>query len=132
MAGREERSIVNAGHSMSNAPMAHFSVLLLTAAPPGLGKDAAGGALLKVDGREAILKSSELFLNRDNIKQILVVFSADQVEEAKRKFGGHFGFSGVKLITGGPKWIDQAAAAAEKISADVTHVLVHDAARPAV
>jgi len=117
---------------MSNAPMAQFSVLLLTAAPPGLPKVAGGGALLKVDGREAILKSSELFLNRENIKQILVVFAADQVEEAKRKFGGHFGFSGIKLITGGPRWIDQLAAAAEKISPDATHVLVHDAARPAV
>lgn len=112
--------------------MAHFSVLLLTAAPPGLGKDAGGGAFLKVDGRESVLKAAELFLNRDLIRQILVVVAPEQLEEAKRKYGGHFGFSGIKLIAGGPRWIDQIAAAREKIAAEATHVLVHDAARPAV
>ncbi len=117
---------------MSNAGMNQFSVLILTAAPPGLAKDGASGAFLKVDGREAVLKSAELFLNRDLIKQILVVVSADQIEEAKRKYGGHFGFSGIKLVTGGPRWIDQIAAAKEKIDPASTHVIVHDAARPAV
>ena len=33
-------------------------------------------------------------------------------------------------VTGGPRWVDQMVAAAEKISADSTHVIVHDAARP--
>src|SRR5205823_277851 len=42
------------------------------------------------------------------------------------------GFSGVKILTGGPRWIDQLAAATDKIAPDCTHVLVHDAARPAV
>jgi len=117
---------------MSNAAMAQFSVLLLTAAPPGMGKEAAGGAFLKIDGRESLIKSAELFLNRDDVKQIQVVVSADQIEEAKRKYGPHFSFSGVKMITGGPRWIDQIVAAKEKIAAEATHVLVHDAARPAV
>ena len=132
MAGREERSIVNRPDSMSNAPMAQFSVLLLTAAPPGLPKDAAGGALLKVDGREAILKSSELFLNRDNIKQIQLAFDKDEIEEGKRKYGGHLSFSGVKLVAAGPKWMEQISAGAEKLSESATHVIIHDAARPAV
>lgn len=112
--------------------MATFSVLLLTAPPPGIEKTGGNGAFIKVDGRESLLKAAELFLNRDPVKQIRVVISADQVEEAKRKYGGHFGFSGIKIITGGPRWIDQIAAAKEKISPDATHVIVHDAARPAV
>jgi len=112
--------------------MSQFSVLILTAAPPGLGKDAAGGAFLKIDGRESLLKSAELFLNRDEIKQILVVVTADQVEEAKRKYGPHFGFSGIKFVVGGSRWIEQIAAGKEKIDPASTHVIVHDAARPAV
>ena len=108
-----------------------FSVLLLTAPPPGHGSE-AGGAYVKIDGREALLRSVELFLNRDNIKQIQLVFDADAIEEAKRKFGGHLSFSGVKIVTGGPRWVDQVAAAADRISPDVSHVIVHDAARPAV
>src|SRR4051794_2745558 len=109
--------------------MAIFSVVLFTAAPPGQGAEASG-PFVKIDGRESLIRAAELFLNRDNVKQISVVFDADDIEEAKRKHGGHFGFSGIKVITGGPKWIDQMAAANEKISPEATHVIIHDAARP--
>ena len=108
-----------------------FSVLLLTAAPPGHGAE-AGGAYVKIDGREALLRSVELFLNRDNVKQLQLVFDPDMIEEGKRKYGGHLSFSGVKIVPGGPRWMDQLAAGAEKISPETTHVIVHDAARPAV
>jgi 2-C-methyl-D-erythritol 4-phosphate cytidylyltransferase len=110
---------------------ATFSVLILTAPPPGLTSE-AGGAFVKIDGREALLRTVELFLNRDNVKQVQVAFANEQIEEAKRKFGGHFGFSGVKMITGGTKWMSQIAAAGKTVSPDVTHVIVHDGARPAV
>jgi 2-C-methyl-D-erythritol 4-phosphate cytidylyltransferase len=111
--------------------MSAFSVLLLTAAPPGLAAE-SGGAFVKIDGREALLRSVELFLNRDNIKQIHLAIAPERMEEARQKFGAHLGFSGVKLIAAGPRWIDQIAAAAANISAEATHVLLHDAARPAV
>jgi 2-C-methyl-D-erythritol 4-phosphate cytidylyltransferase len=111
--------------------MAVFSVMVLTAAPPGQAAE-AGGPYVKIDGREALLRSVELFLNRDNVKQIQVVAVEDFLEEAKRKYGPHLSFSGVKLLGGGPKWMDQIAAAAKTLSAEATHVIVHDAARPAV
>jgi len=38
----------------------------------------------------------------------------------------------VKLLSGGPRWIDQIAAALATVSPDATHVIVHDAARPVV
>jgi 2-C-methyl-D-erythritol 4-phosphate cytidylyltransferase len=108
-----------------------FSVLLLTAAPPGQLTE-AGGAFVKIDGREALLRSVELFLNRDSIKQIQLAFDADEMEEAKRKYGGHLSFSGVKLVSSGSKWMDQIAGGAEKLLPSATHVIIHDAARPAV
>jgi 2-C-methyl-D-erythritol 4-phosphate cytidylyltransferase len=111
--------------------MTIFSVLLLTAPPPMTGADPSG-AFVKVDGRESLLKSVELFLNRDNVKQIQICFTPEQAEEAKRKHAPHLSFSGVKVLIGGPKWMDQMAAAAGKIAADCTHVMVHDAARPGV
>jgi 2-C-methyl-D-erythritol 4-phosphate cytidylyltransferase len=110
---------------------ATFGVVLGTAAPPGQAAE-AGGAFVKIDGRESVLRSVELFLNRDNVKQIQLVFLPDFVEEGKRKYGGHLGLTGVKVVAGGPRWIDQLAAAAEKLTPDVTHVILHDAARPAV
>jgi 2-C-methyl-D-erythritol 4-phosphate cytidylyltransferase len=111
--------------------MANFSVIILTAAPPNGGND-AGGAFVKIDGRESLLRAVEMFLNRDNIKQIQLVFDSDKIEEGKRKFGGHLSFSGVKVVSGGPKWHDQIAAASEKVSPEATHVVLHDAARSAV
>jgi 2-C-methyl-D-erythritol 4-phosphate cytidylyltransferase len=111
--------------------MANFSVIVLTA-PPVAQATEAGGPFVKVDGRESLLRAVELFLNREPIKQIQLVFTADMLEEGKRKFGGHLSFSGVKVLSGGPKWVDQLAAANEKISPDATHVIVHDAARCAV
>src|SRR5450432_813040 len=111
--------------------MASFSVLVLTAPPPGQGAE-AGGPFVKIDGREALLRSVELFLNRENVVQTQIIFDPDDIEEAKRKYGGHLSFSGVKVLTGGPKWVDQLAAAADTISTESTHVIVHDAARPAV
>ena len=111
--------------------MAVFSVLVMTAAPPGQAAE-AGGAFVKIDGRESVLRSVELFLNRNNVKQIQLVFLPDFLDEGKRKYGGHLGLTGVKVVAGGPRWMDQLAAAGEKLSADVTHVIVHDAARPAV
>src|SRR5262245_32479465 len=113
------------------ADPAVFSVVIVTAAPTGMAAE-AGGAFVKIDGREALLKSVELFLNRDNVKQVQVVFNDDFLEEGKRKYGGHFGFSGVKVIGGGPSWIHQLAAAGQSLAGEATHVIVHDAARPAV
>lgn len=111
--------------------MAAISVLLTTAPPPAQGADASG-PFVKVDGRECLLRSSELFLNRDEIKQLQLVVSQEKAEEAKKKYGPHLGFSGVKLLIGGPRWIDQLAAAEETLSPEATHVLLHDAARPVV
>jgi 2-C-methyl-D-erythritol 4-phosphate cytidylyltransferase len=114
--------------------MAIFSVLVLTASPPGQGGQGGelAGAFVKIDGREALLRSVELFLNRENIKQIQLAIWPEAMEEVKRKYGGHLGFSGVKLVSGGPRWMDQIAAAAGTVSGEATHVMVHDAARPAV
>ncbi len=108
-----------------------FSVVVFTAAPSGMGAE-AGGAYVKIDGREALLKSIDLFLNRDNVKQIQLVVLPDMLDEAKHRFAAHLGFSGVKLVSGGPRLIDQLAAAVSKLAAEATHVLLHDAARPAV
>jgi 2-C-methyl-D-erythritol 4-phosphate cytidylyltransferase len=115
----------------TGSDMSSFSVVLLTAVPAHLGAQGIG-AFVKVDGRECLLRTVELFLNRDNVKQIQLVVMPESMEESKRKYGAHLGFSAVKLLAGGPNWIDQIAVAGQTISAESTHVLLHDAARPAV
>jgi 2-C-methyl-D-erythritol 4-phosphate cytidylyltransferase len=106
-----------------------FSAVIVTAVPAGAD---APGAFVKVDNRECLLRSADLFLNREAVKQITLVVASDKHEEAKRKFGDHLSFSGAKLISGPSGWFDQLATASEKISPEATHVIVHDAARPIV
>src|SRR5690606_27146676 len=104
---------------------------ILTAAPVGLTVESAG-AFVKIDGREALLRSIELFLNRPRITQHLLVFSDDIGEEAKKRHAAHLSFSGVKPIIAGLEWFDQLKAVAAQLNEEITHVIVHDAARPAV
>jgi 2-C-methyl-D-erythritol 4-phosphate cytidylyltransferase len=111
--------------------MANFSVILVTAPPPGHSSE-AGGAYIKIDGRESVLRAVEMFLNRDNVKQMQLVVAKETAEEAKKKFGANLGFSGVKLVPAGSKWMEQIQAAGKLVSDEASHVIVHDAARPAV
>lgn len=109
--------------------MAVFCVVLVTAPPFTPGAE-ANASLLKIDGREALLRSVELFLNRDEIKHIQLVVPDDLLEEVRRKHGAHLGFSGVAVVGAPSRFGEQLAAA--KLPDDTTHVLVHDAARPAL
>ena len=111
--------------------MAIFSVALLTAVPPGLSGE-AGGAFVKIDGRESVLRAVEMFLNRDNVRQIQLIVPHATAEDAKKKFGANLAFSGVKLAAGGTRWMEQLQAAAKALADEITHVIVHDAVRPAV
>jgi 2-C-methyl-D-erythritol 4-phosphate cytidylyltransferase len=113
---------------MSAKPI--FAAVLFTAAPDA--SSSPQGAMVKVDGREAMLRSVELFVNRDNVKQILVGFSPADAEVVKSKFASHLMLLGIKVATGGPALKDQLAAALAKLAPEITHVVVHDAARPAV
>jgi len=105
--------------------MTKLATILFTAHPEN---GPAGHALIKIDGREVFLKSIDAFLNRDPIGQILLCFTPDFVEQAKTKFASHLMFAGVKVVSG-TSMFEQLASAAAKLSPDITHVIVQDAAR---
>lgn len=110
--------------------MAKFGVIVFTAAPDA--SSSSNGAFVKVDGRESLLRSVELFVNREQVAQIIVGFSPGDGEKAKEKFGSHLLILGFAAAVGGPAFRDQLKACAAKLPPDVTHVILHDAARPAV
>lgn len=110
--------------------MPKFGVIVFCAAPDANSSPA--GAMVKVDGREAVMRSVELFVNQPDIAQIVVGFSPADAETAKTKFASHLMIMGFKLATGGPLLRDQLKACAEKLPTDVTHVVLHDGARIAV
>ena len=116
--------------SASPNASSNYAVLLLTAPPPG--DEADDGALVKIDGRESVMRAMELFVNRAGVSQILLVINPSRAEQYKQKVASHLSFMGIKLIEGGATWAEQCQAARPKLADEVTHIVLHDAARPAV
>src|SRR5687768_9267414 len=110
--------------------MPKLAVLLLTAPPPGVRGEQ--GPFVKVEGRECLRRSAELFSTRDDVSQLLCCFPTADAEDLKQRFGGHLSFSGVKFGPPTDGWHGQIAALAGRLEEEITHVLVHDTARPAV
>ena len=110
--------------------MSKVAAVLITASPTGLTPDDA--FLTKIDGRESALRAMELMTNREPIGQVMLVIDPAHAEQTKFKLASHLMFMGTKLVQAAGGWFGQLNAALAKLDADVTHVLVHDAARPAV
>jgi 2-C-methyl-D-erythritol 4-phosphate cytidylyltransferase len=99
-----------------------------------LGLPAAPTSKIEIDlaGRAVFLRAIDLFQQRaSQVGQILLAVNPDQVEEFRFKWGEKLAFSGVELVPGGRKerW-ETVLNAMKMVSAGVTHIAVHDAARP--
>jgi 2-C-methyl-D-erythritol 4-phosphate cytidylyltransferase len=81
-------------------------------------------------GRAVWLHSAERFLNRPDVKQVIVVVAQEDREEFSRKFGANLAIMGVEVCTGGVERADSIQNALSKVRDDVDFIAVHDAARP--
>ena len=80
--------------------------------------------------RAVWLHSAERFLNRDDVKQVIVVISPEDREQFQSKFGANVAILGIQVVAGGAERSDSVAAALAHVNPDVDFVAVHDAARP--
>jgi len=81
-------------------------------------------------GRAVWLHSAEKFLNRKDVKQVIVVVADEDREEFNRKFGANIAIMGVQVCQGGVERTDSVQNALAMVNSDVDIVAVHDAARP--
>jgi 2-C-methyl-D-erythritol 4-phosphate cytidylyltransferase len=81
-------------------------------------------------GRAVWLHSAERFLNRRDVKQVIVIVAEEDREEFGRKFGANLAIMGVDVCTGGKERADSIQNALAKVRDDVDFIAVHDAARP--
>jgi len=88
--------------------------------------------LEKVSGRPMFLVALELFANRDDVRQTILVVHPDDDAMIKERFGGNLGFMGVQIVTGGPQRTDSIRNALAKVDPAADLVAVHDAVRPCV
>jgi 2-C-methyl-D-erythritol 4-phosphate cytidylyltransferase len=81
-------------------------------------------------GRAVWLHSAEKFLNRSDVKQVIVVISPEDQEEFSRKFGANIAIMGIEVCKGGHERADSVENALAKVKSDIDLVAIHDAARP--
>ena len=82
-----------------------------------------------VAGRAVLLRSVEVFSNRDDVKQILLAIAADDEELVNVKWGPNLKFFNVKIFLGGTERFDTVQKGLELIKDDIDLIAVHDAVR---
>ncbi len=86
-----------------------------------------------VGGRPLLIRTVEFFTKCDEVLDIVVAGPPQQFEAFKERFSPTLSFHGVKIVEGDEHSRAMSVSnALSALSADVTHIAVHDAARPAV
>lgn len=113
--------------------MATFAVILPAAGKSSRFHDAHyKKPFAPLEGRAVWLHSAEKFLNRSEVKQVIVVISPADRDEFYSKFGPNIAILGIEVVEGGDERTDSVAAAIAQIRPDVDFIAVHDAARPCI
>lgn len=112
--------------------MADVSVIVLAA-----GKSKRFGGKEKkpfanLDGRPIFIRCLELFINREDVAQTILVVPPEDAERLKEKYAANLGFMGVQLTEGGEQRHHSVANALAKVKEDSALVAVHDGVRPCV
>jgi len=83
-----------------------------------------------LENRAVWLHSAEKFLNRDDVKQLIVVVSKEDAQDFQDKFAANIAILGIQLVHGGATRSESVANAIAKVRNDIDYIVVHDAARP--
>jgi 2-C-methyl-D-erythritol 4-phosphate cytidylyltransferase len=80
--------------------------------------------------RAVWLHSAERFLGRDDVKQLLLVISAEDREDFNFKFAANAAILGIDVVDGGAERADSIERALARVKPEMDFVAIHDAARP--
>lgn len=81
-------------------------------------------------GRPVWLHSAERFIDRDDVKQVVVVVAPEDRESFREKFGANLAFMGITLAEGGVERADSVRNGLARLEPGIDLVAIHDAARP--
>jgi 2-C-methyl-D-erythritol 4-phosphate cytidylyltransferase len=85
---------------------------------------------VELKGRPVWVRAAEHFLNRDDVSQVLLVVSPEDIDWVKEKFRPNLAFMNVDIVEGGAERFESVQNALARVKTDVDFVAVHDAARP--
>ena len=86
----------------------------------------------RIKDRPIFVRSIELFVNREDVCQIMLVVAPADLETMKERYAANIGFMGVQMVTGGADRTESVRNALAQVSAEAEYVCVHDAVRPCV
>lgn len=111
--------------------MADFAVILPAAGQSSrFRRNQRKKPFLDLKGRAVWLRSAEHFTNRDDVAQVIVVVSADDLEWFREKYAANLAFMNVDIVTGGDSRAESVKNGLAAVKPEVKFVAVHDAARP--
>ncbi len=109
--------------------MSKFSVIVVAAGKGERFGDKENKIFAKIGEQPVFLKALQLFCNREDVCQTILVVSGDDSEKMKTQFGPNLGFMGIELVEGGAERYQSVANGLAKVKDEAEFVAVHDAVR---
>src|SRR5881275_2254208 len=107
--------------------MSRFAVILPAAGKSSRFRDKEKKVFVNIDGRAVWLRAAELFVNRKDVVQTLVVVAAEDLDLFRSRYGAHLGLLGVEVVPGGAERFESVGNALARLRDDVELVAIHDA-----
>lgn len=113
--------------------MAKFAVILPAAGKSSRFKDDYyKKPFANLAGRAVWLHAAEKFLNRKDVKQVIIVIAKEDREHFDMKFSANAAIMGIDVVEGGAERADSIQNALTRVRNEIDFVAVHDAARPVI
>ncbi|MGF1582817.1 MAG: 2-C-methyl-D-erythritol 4-phosphate cytidylyltransferase [Gemmataceae bacterium] len=112
--------------------MGQFAVVLPAAGNSSRFGDKEKKPFVTLDGRPIWLRTAELFVNRDDVCQCIVVIAPNDEEKFRSRYGPNLAFMDIEVVLGGAERFESVANALKILKTEVEHVAIHDAVRPCV
>src|SRR6185503_19343870 len=111
--------------------MPNFAVILPAAGQSRRFHDkACKKPFAPLGGRAVWLHAAERFLNRNDVKQTILVIAAEDRESFFDKFGANVAILGIDVVDGGAERSESVANSLARVKTSIEYVAIHDAARP--
>jgi 2-C-methyl-D-erythritol 4-phosphate cytidylyltransferase len=110
--------------------MPAFAIIL-----PAAGKSSRFGGrekkpFVNLDNTAVWLRAANLFANRPDVVQMMLVISPEDRELVERRYAANLMFLGVKVVDGGPERFESVNNSLDHLKPEADFVAIHDAVRP--
>ncbi|MBI3823692.1 MAG: 2-C-methyl-D-erythritol 4-phosphate cytidylyltransferase [Planctomycetes bacterium] len=110
--------------------MSQFAVIFPAAGKSSRFRDKEKKPFTNLDGRAVWLRSVELFINRQDVAQCIIVIAPEDQDMFRRRFGANLAFMSIQIANGGAERFESVANALALVKPEVEYIAVHDAVRP--